>query len=262
VGRWNGPGGIARHVAIGVLLSAATACTEILATVSPIAVAGATDGRYAVDIGRTLALYIGIGAIYGAIFGGAFSLIAFARPNAARASVVGRGYAVATGTWVFLGAVAIRVVHGTRFLGAEAGPPSTIFIAAAALAVSVGYVVAVATPVRKLPPRFRRRRHHRRRGASARGRFDPSARSRVAGSARSRQSPPQRMAAEPARASMLPLTIDTLRADRIGRMEMTGERRLSTVWPGALFERAIAIVVHAPAVVTSRYPPIIRPRGS
>lgn len=158
VGRWKQPGGIAQTLALGALLAAATATLEILLTVTSIAVNTATDGRYVVDVGRTLALYVVLGAVYGTILGVVFALIARMRPHpGGRQQVAGRGHAITVGIWAFLVIVAARVVHGPRLLGAEAGPPTSLFLSAAAvLAVSLGFVVAKRhEQFGKLPPRVR-----------------------------------------------------------------------------------------------------------
>ena len=251
--RWSGPGGIARHVAIGVTLSAATACIEIALTLSPLALAGPTDGRYAVDIGRTLALYGGIGALYGATFGLLFSLIGGARIAAtARMKLAGRAYALSVGTWVCLTAIAIRVVHGSALLGPSAGPPSLLFHASAAvLATTVGYVVAQRhAQFQQLPPRFRRALAilavTLAAGAAGgllavREAFDLD--SMVHRELATIPTAEANATPDPEPTSVVLLTIDTLRADRVGaygyeRARTPALDRLAS--QGILFERAIA----------------------
>ncbi|HET9063373.1 MAG TPA: sulfatase, partial [Candidatus Binatia bacterium] len=206
-----------------------------------------------------------------AIFAGVSSLIARVLPAAAaRATVVGRGYAVAVGTWVLLGIVAIRVVHGTTFLGAEAGPPSTTFlVAAVVLAVAIGYVVTTRhAQFGKLPPRFRRAAGivAATMAASAAGGLlsirqsldlESLVRREIAAIAAAVASVPT----QPARMNMLLLTIDTLRADRIGAYGYDRARTPALdglARQGALFERAIAQSSWTRpsfgSLFTSRYP--------
>jgi arylsulfatase A-like enzyme len=249
VGKWKGPGGMARHVAIGVLLSAATACIEILFNSSPIALGAATDGRYAVDIGRTLLLYVAIGALYGATVGYVFRLVGLVRP---RAALAGPAYAGSVAAWVYIAVVAVRVVHGPNLLGPAAGPPTLGFHASAAvLATSVGYVVAKRhAQFSGLSVRARRRSAFIVAviiAAAGGGMLSIRAKlgldalverevSRIPVSASS-------VTEATHRTSLLLLTIDTLRADRIGAYGYLNARtpaldRLAR--EGVLFERAIA----------------------
>ena len=265
--RWKGPGGIARHVALGVVLSAATASAEIALTLSPLVAGAATDGRYAVDIGRTLALYGGIGALYGAAFGFVFAGFARARAGTKR---VGRSYALSAATWVYLAVVAVRVVHGTTFLGPAAGPPTSLFHACAAvLATAVGYAIAKRhSQLDQLSPRVRQVA-----GfvaavmiASAAGgmlsiREALDLDSLVQREIAAIPLPQPGVADTPAPTSLLLLTIDTLRADRVGaygyeRARTPALDRLAR--EGVLFERAIAQSSWTRpsfgSLFTSRYP--------
>jgi len=253
VGRWHQPGGIARHLAIGALLGAATACVEIVLTVSSIAVGTATDGRYVVDLGRTVALYLCLGAVYGTALGTICALIGRRQLDAAaRARLAGRGYAIAVGIWVFLAIVAARVVHGPSLLGADVGPPTSLFLSAAAvLAGSVGYVVAKRhEQFGKRPPRFRRTAAFIAGAIAATAAggllsirqtldLDALIRREIDAIAVTGASPDTK----PRPASLLLLTIDTLRADRVGAYGYARARtpaldRLAR--EGVLFERAIA----------------------
>jgi len=242
-----------RHIALGVAASAATGCAEIVLTLSPLAAGTATDGRYAVDIGRTLALYIVLGAAYGAIFALLTALIARVRPHAVASSAsIGRGYAIHVGTWVFLAAIATRVVHGTTLLGAGAGAPSTFFVSATAvLAVCVGYVVAKRhDQFVNSPPRFRRAVSLIGAAviASALGGLFSIRQSLDLESLIRREidtipTDTRARTAQAGRTNILLLTIDTLRADRLGAYGYAPARTpaLDTLArQGVVFERAIA----------------------
>jgi arylsulfatase A-like enzyme len=248
-GKWKGPGGIARHVVLGILLSAITVCIEILLTLGPLALGATTDGRYAVDIGRTLLLYCAIGALYGAAIGAVFLLVALARSGTALA---GPGYASSIALWVYLVVVAVRVVHGPTLLGPAFGPPTLGFHASAAvLAATIGYVVAkrhaqfgtLSAPVRRMLGFVAAAVIASGAGGmlSIRDMLDLD--SLVERETAAIVVPSARIAESPLGTSLLLLTIDTLRADRVGAYGYQKARtpvldRLAR--EGILFERATA----------------------
>lgn len=268
---------IGRGAAQGALLGLFTGALDVAFLVAALAFGGRTEDRFVVDLVRALALYTLVGAGFGTILGailGAASGLPFPRlERSQRAGLV-------AGLWVFLAVVAARTVHGTSLLGTSesAAPNASFYVATAVLASAVALTVRnraagpwagslfrattvvtaifVAGIVGAVRQSFELPAFVAREVAAI-----DATRENAAASAPARPPRSGQEAAPSAKPDLLLLTIDTLRADRIGAYGSDagltpGLDRLAG--EGILFENAIAQSSWTRpsfgAIFTSRYP--------
>ncbi len=124
--------GAGRGTAQGALLGLFTGTLDIAFLLAALAFGGRTEDRYVVDLVRGLALY----ALVGAIFGAGSSLLLARLERAQRAGLV-------AGFWVYLAVVAARSVHGATLFGASgvSAPGASFHLATALLAATVALTV-------------------------------------------------------------------------------------------------------------------------
>lgn len=126
----------ARLVVYATALGVATAALDIVFSLAGLAVAATVDGRYAVDVARTLALYSALGAGFGAAWWILWAALLRPSPSLGAATP-----AALAASWVLGSLVALRRVHGTTFLGTPDPAGPAFYAAAAILAAAVADIV-------------------------------------------------------------------------------------------------------------------------
>jgi arylsulfatase A-like enzyme len=265
--------GSGRGATEGALLGLFTGALDVAFLIAALAFGGRTEDRFVVDLVRALALYTLVGAGFGTILAAASSLLFAGLERAQRAGLI-------AGLWVFLAVVAARTVHGTTLLGGPeaVAPNAAFYVATAVLAAAVAVTIRkraagpwaaslfrattvitaifVAGIVGAVRQSFELPAFVAREIAAIDATRDNAAASSAAPSQRSIEE----VAASP-RPDLLLLTIDTLRADRIGAYGSDagltpGLDRLAG--ESILFETAIAQSSWTRpsfgSIFTSRYP--------
>ena len=125
-------GRIGRGARLGALLGLLTGALDIAFLMSAVLYGGRVEDRYVVDLARALILYTLIGAFYGAALSMPLSLLVLPRRAPTLVAV-----------WLYLVAVAARTVHGPTFLGAAGAeaPGIGFHLTVAALALSAAHLV-------------------------------------------------------------------------------------------------------------------------
>lgn len=128
--------GLGRGAAEGALLGLFTGALDVAFLIAALAFGGRTEDRFVVDLVRALALYTLVGAGFGTILAAASSL-PFARLQRAQRT------GILAGLWIFLAVVAARTVHGTTLLGGSetAAPNVSFYVATAVLAAAVALTI-------------------------------------------------------------------------------------------------------------------------
>jgi hypothetical protein len=128
--------GASRGAGEGALLGLFTGSLDVAFLLAALAFGGRTEDRYVVDLVRSLTLY----ALVGASFGAGASLLLVRLARAQRAGLV-------AGSWVYLAVVAARSVHGTTLFGAPppgaagSAPGASFYLATLVLAVAIALTI-------------------------------------------------------------------------------------------------------------------------
>ena len=215
-------GVVGRYLIFACGLAAVTAAADISFSLTGLALAGPHDGRYAVDIVRTFVAYGLVAAVFAAAAVALHRLLrtagglggAEATPHAAAAMAA---------VWAFGVLVAVRTVHGAALIGATTPPGALFHACAAVVALAIGYVIDRRLAAwAALAPRRHRLRWLALSVCAAAATLGPLAlrqklgleplvRRQIAAIA-----PSSASVARHEHPDVLLLTIDTLRADRLG----------------------------------------------